>query len=59
MTGRPKGENNDSVSFAIYMKTRLILDDLRHLYLKRDGANIPLKEIAHKAIEEYVKREKK
>lgn len=57
MAGRPKKEDCDSVSFAIYLKTRIILDELKHTYLK-EGKNVPLKEIAHRAIEEYAEREK-
>ncbi|MBU4266207.1 MAG: hypothetical protein L6243_00320 [Candidatus Altiarchaeales archaeon] len=57
MAGRPKGDNGDSVSFAIYLKTRILLDELRHGYLKK-GESKALKEIAHDAIEEYAKRMK-
>jgi len=55
MAGRPKKEGSESVSFAVYLKTRIILDELRHEYLK-EGKNVPLKEIAHEAIEDYAKR---
>lgn len=57
MAGRPKGDNGDSVSFAIYLKTRILLDELRHGYLKH-GENKALKEIAHDAIEEYYNKNK-
>jgi len=57
MAGRPKGDNRESVSFAIYLKTRILLDEIRHSYLKK-GENKPLKEIAHEAIEEYTKKKR-
>jgi len=57
MAGRPKKENSESISFAIYKKTWLLLKDLEHLYLQRDKKK-PMKEIAHEAIEELYNREK-
>lgn len=56
MAGRPKKSDSKSISFAIYAKTWLILKDLEHQYLKKEGKSRPLKEIAHEAIEEYAKK---
>jgi len=59
MAGRPRKEDSKSKSFAMYEKTWLLLKELEHLYLQASGENKPLKEIAHEAMEEYFKREKK
>jgi hypothetical protein len=58
MSGRPKKDGSESKSFAIYTKTWLLLKDLEHLYLQNGKENKPLKEIAHEAIEDFVKKEK-
>ena len=58
MAGRPKIEDGKSKGFAIYERTWLILKDLEHFYIKRNGKSRALKEIAHDAIEEYAKKEK-
>jgi len=56
--GRPKKEDGESVSFRIYRKTYSYLKDLNYLYYRQDiHRNKPLIEIAHEAIEEYVKKE--
>ena len=59
MVGRPKKEDSESKSFAIYEKTWRILKELEHMYLQASEKNKPLKEIAHDAIEDYFKKEKK
>lgn len=59
MAGRPKKEDSESKSFAIYEKTWRILKELEHSYFQIAGENKSLKEIAHEAIEEYSKKEKK
>jgi hypothetical protein len=59
MAGRPPKEGSESKSFAIYEKTWLLLKELEHLYLQNGGAYKPLKEIAHEAIEQHAKKEKK
>jgi len=56
MAGRPKKEESESVSFAIYKKTWLTLKDLEHQYLKKEGKQKPLKEIVHEAVEQYAKK---
>ena len=58
MVGRPKKEGSESKGFALYKKTWLLLKELEHLYLTKEGKSKPLKEIAHEAIEEYVRKEK-
>lgn len=58
MAGRPKKGDGKSVSFAIYEKTWLILKDLEHQYIKKEGKSKPLKGIAHEAVEEYAEKRK-
>ncbi len=58
MAGRPNKEDSKSKGFSIYDKTWLVLKDLEHFYIKRDGNCRPLKEIVHDAIEVYSKKEK-
>jgi len=58
MAGRPKKDGSESKSFAIYEKTWLMLKDLEHQYLQTTGETKPLKEIAHEAIEAYIKKKK-
>jgi hypothetical protein len=55
MAGRPKKCDSESVSFAVYKKTWLILKDLEHQSLKRSGESKSLKEIVHDAVDEYSK----
>ncbi len=57
--GRPKKEGSESKSFAMYVKTWRMVEELKHLHSQNVGKNKPLKEIAHEAIEEYYKKEKK
>ncbi len=56
MTG--KRRKPKSKSFALYEKTWLLLKELEYRSLKKHRRHISLKEIAHRAIEEYAEKER-
>ena len=57
MAGRPKNEDGESVSFAIYKKTWVILKDLELKNLKKGGRAQSMKSRLHDAVVEYAKKE--
>jgi len=53
-----KRRTSKSKSFALYEESWLLLKELEYLSLKKHRKQVPLKEIAHKAIKEYAEKEK-